>query len=637
MPPIPYVVDTSHSPHARLRPVAIDAVHLNDDFIEPRRKTNRLVTIPSQFDHLETTNRLRNFRRVIDNTPEIPFDGIYFNDSDVYKWLEAAASALADPALENRTQIETQIGTAIELIEKAQSPDGYLNTYYSFEREGERYTNLRDMHELYCMGHFVQAAVAHYRATGSEHLLSVARRVADHLDDTFGPADSGKREGTCGHEEIELALVELYRATREGKYLLLAEYFVNARGQEPSAAYRTNHSGHHDRRYMQDHVPYRQLQEVTGHAVRMLYLATGATDVALETGEHVLSDAIHAQWKNMVERRSYISGGVGSRWEGEAFGKDYELPADRAYTETCAAIASVMWNYRLLLSTGESKYADLMEHTLYNAVLPGLSLSGDEYFYQNPLENDGTHRRQKWFGCACCPPNVARLLAQLPGYVYATDDNGGVFINLYAQGTAMIELPNAGRIKLTLDSSYPWDGIILIRIAEATGPFPLHLRIPEWAKGATIAANGQEVAAEPGTFAPVSISGAIGQQLHLRLPMPVRSVVAHPFVNDASARMAYFRGPLLYCAEANDNRGDVREIGVDLTPRLLPCHLPDLPGITALKGVAWNIDTDGSALYRPATDDYGGYPDAAPDITLIPYYAWANREPGVMRVWLRRV
>lgn len=635
MSAIPYVVDTSRSPHARLRAVPINAVQLTDDFIEPRRKTNRLVTIPSQYDYLETTNRLRNFRRVIDNTPEIPFEGIFFNDSDVYKWLEAASSALADPALENRAQVEQQIETAVALIEKAQSPDGYLNTYFSFEREAERYTNLKDMHELYCMGHFVQAAVAHYRATSSERLLNVARRVADHLDATFGPAETGKREGTCGHEEIELALAELYRATGEERYLRLAEYFVNARGQRPSAAYRMGHPDD-DGRYRQDHVPYRQMDEVTGHAVRMLYLTTGATDIALETGEAALLDAIHTQWKNMVERRSYVSGGVGSRWEGEAFGKDYELPADRAYTETCAAIASVMWNHRLLLLTGDSKYADLMEHTLYNAVLPGLSLSGDEYFYQNPLENDGTHRRQKWFGCACCPPNVARLLAQLPGYFYATDDSGNIYIHLYAAGTATITTPKGETVSIQISTDYPNSEKILIYVTGEGEPFDLYLRIPSWAQGAAVGLERDTWPVAAGKMYSMTVYPDMNSVVSVHLPMPVRQVVAHPYVGDAGDRSAILRGPLLYCAEATDNPFiDVRDIAIPSHAEWQTDSINALPGVTSIKTVGSTIDTLSNDTLYPARTDSAVDPKTS-EVTLTPYFAWANREPGQMRVWLRQ-
>lgn len=628
-----YVADTTRSPHARLHPVPISAVQLSDTFIEPRRQLNRSVTIPTQYDHLETTNRLRNFRRVVQNTKDVPFDGIYFNDSDVYKWLEAAASALADPALENRAQLEEQIATVTELIEGAQQPNGYLNTYFMWEREGERYKNLGDMHELYCMGHFLQAAVAHYRATGSDRLLNVARRVADHLDETFGPAESGKREGACGHEEIEMALVELFRATGEPRYRNLAQYFVDARGKEPTAVY----GGHGDRSYRQDHVPYRELKEVIGHAVRMLYLTTAAADLVLETGESALLDANIAQWRNMTEQRIYLSGGIGSRWEGEAFGKDYELPADRAYTETCAAIASVMWNHRLFLLTGDVQYADLLEHTFYNAVLPGLSFSGDEYYYQNPLENDGTHRRQKWFGCACCPPNVARLLAQLPGYFYATDTTNSIFAALYADGTATITLPEAGEVTLTTRTGYPFDGGITITVEKASAPFTLNLRVPIWADGATLTLPDSEtISALPGTFIPVSLSGAVGESVLLNLPLAVRQVEGHPFVGDTGGRVAVLRGPLLYCAEAADNPDiDIRELALSQTDDLAPIIHPGFANVTALKGTASiRLVENPAALYRPRTESK---PTGQPvPVTLIPYYAWANREAGAMRVWLQK-
>lgn len=631
----PYVVDTRRSPGAQLHPVALSAVRLTDAFWEPRRETNRAVTIPSQYDLCEKTGRLDNFRRA-DGKPEIPYRGEFFNDSDVYKWLEAASSALADPALSNRAQIETQVETVIALIEGAVCANGYLNTYFMHEREAERYTNLRVMHELYCMGHFLQAAIAHHRATGPSRLLKIACRVADHLDKTFGKAAHGKREGVCGHEEIELALVELFRATGEPRYRALAEYFVNARGQTPSACYHANHGDDFDRRYLQDHLPYRELNDVTGHAVRMLYLAVAATDLLLEGADADLHVAVQKQWQNMTERRSYISGGIGSRWEGEAFGEDYELPPGRAYTETCAAIGSVMWNYRLLLLTGEARYADLLEHTLYNAVLPGLSLSGDRYFYQNPLENDGSHRRQEWFGTACCPPNVARLLAQLPGYFYATTDTGAVYAHLYAQGTASVDLPNGDTAVLETVTDYPWNGDVAITLRSDTKPFTLHLRVPEWATGATVTHGGETRPVSPG-FAAVYLPGDTGETVRLRLPMPVRYMVSHPHVSDTAGRVAVLRGSLLYCAEAADNAGlDLRNM--EIAPEaagFAPVPHPELSGVTALRGAVTIASEPDNELYRPWSASAAQASSEKGEAVLLPYYLWANCEPGAMRVWLR--
>jgi len=400
------VVDTTNSPHARLRPVPLDAVSLNDAFWAPRLKINREVTLPSQYKQCEDTGRLDNFRRAA-GTKDVPFQGIYFNDSDVYKWLEAVSWSLATHPDKGLAKL---LQTAADAIEAAQQDDGYLDTYYMFERANERWSNLKDMHELYCAGHFIQGAVAHYRATGSSQMLDVATKLADLIGSVFAP---DKKVQTDGHPEIEMALVELARATGEDKYLKQAEFHVGVRGQGSIGG----------GVYLQDHVPFRELHEVIGHAVRAIYLSAGATDLFLETGEAAVNTALAHQWDNMTQRRMHVSGGLGARYEGEAFGIDYELPNARAYTETCAAIASVMWNWRMLQHHGEARFADVMELALYNGVLSGLSLDGQSYFYQNPLADDGTHRRQEWFGCACCPPNIARLLASLTGYFYSVDND----------------------------------------------------------------------------------------------------------------------------------------------------------------------------------------------------------------------
>ncbi|MDQ4127502.1 MAG: glycoside hydrolase family 127 protein, partial [Actinomycetota bacterium] len=496
------IVDSSGSHHARQRPLPLTDVRLSDGFWEPRRQINREETLPSQYEHLEETGRLDNFRRASGKI-EVPFRGLYFNDSDVYKWLEAASWSLAtDPDLD----LERMVGSAITEIADAQEPDGYLNTYFTFERADERWTDF-DLHEMYCAGHLIQAAVAHFRATGERRLLDVAVRFADHICDLFGPEEEGKRPAVDGHEEIEMALVELFRATGDRRYLHQARYFLDARGRgllgEPY--------GRFDPSYSQDHEPFREQAEVVGHAVRALYLYCGAADVYAETGEPDLLGALYRLWRNMTTKRMYVSGGLGSRYEGEAFGGDYELPNERAYAETCAAIAGVMWNWRLLLVSGEALFADLMEHTLYNAVLPGVSLDGRHYFYQNPLADNGTHRRRPWFGCACCPPNVARLLASLPGYFYGLSDDA-VWVHLYAQGAAAVDLGDRGAVRLTQRTDYPWDGNVEIRV-EGEGEFGLMLRVPGWAQGTTGTVNGEPLPADetaPGQYATIRRTWQVG-------------------------------------------------------------------------------------------------------------------------------
>ncbi|HID08577.1 MAG TPA: glycoside hydrolase family 127 protein, partial [Armatimonadetes bacterium] len=385
MPREMVVVDTRNSPFAKLHPVGINAVRLQDKFWKPRLTTVYEVTLTTQYELLEETGRIDNFRRASGKVSG-DFRGIYFNDSDVYKWLEAVAFAIACEPNERLSKLADAV---ISEIIPAQDDDGYLNTYFTFERKRERWTDLHRMHELYCAGHLIQAAIAHHRATMDESLLNVAMRFADHIVSIFGP---GKRDGTPGHPEIEMALVELYRETGNRNYLELAKFFLDRRG----------HGIIGGSAQLIDHQPFRELSEIVGHAVRSCYLNAGATDIVLETGERSLHNALERLWHNMTERKMYITGGIGARYLGEAFGNDYELPNERAYAETCAAIANVMWNWRMLLLTGDGRFADVMELALYNGVLSGISLDGKAYFYVNPLADRGAHRRQPWFPCACC-------------------------------------------------------------------------------------------------------------------------------------------------------------------------------------------------------------------------------------------
>ena len=575
-------VDLSRSPYVALRPVGMDMVRLEDGFWKPRLDINRDVTIPAQLKHCYETGRIDNFRRAAGKIGG-EFKGLYpFDDSDVYKWAEAASWSLAthpDPKL------EAELEAVIQEIADAQQPDGYLNTYFMFERQSERFTNLKDMHEIYCAGHLIQAAIAHHRATGKTTFLNVAIRFADLLDKVFGPHP--KRLGTCGHEEAEMALVELYRETGEIRYLNLARFMIEARGHKPGLF--------GNGRYHQDHAPFVEQTDMTGHAVRQMYLNCGAADVSAEQDAWAYRQALDTLWNNFTTKRMYITGGAGSRYEGEAFGEDYELPNDRAYTETCAAIGSVMWNWRMLNITGEAKYADLMEHTLYNAVLPGLSLDGTRYFYQNPLADSGKHRRQEWFGCACCPPNIARLLASLPGYFHSVE-NSSIWVHLYASGTATLRTPNGGMVRLTQRTNYPWEGTIEITIEETNGLAEfVCLRIPEWAHvlreydmDAVIEVNGlpQDVAAAPGTYAELPI-GKAGSTITLRLPMEITRLQSHPHVLSNRGRVALQRGPLIYCIERADNPGvDVGNVSLDEDESALkPITDTDLlSGIVTLRG-----------------------------------------------------
>ena len=631
--PRPVVVDTTASPHASLRPLPLDAVTIADSFWAPRRRVNREVSLPTQFRLLKETGRLANFRRAA-GRDDSPFQGRYFNDSDVYKWVEAAAWALAeepDPAL------AAQVAAVVAEIATAQRADGYLNSYFAGERADLRWTDL-DLHELYCAGHLFQAAVALHRATGATDLLEIATRFADHIVETFGPDRQAERPWADGHPEVEMALVELFRETGERRYLDQASLFLDARGHGKLGRPYDRHSPE----YHQDHRPFRAAEALVGHAVRALYLAGGAADLAAETDDAPLRAALDRLWEHTVAKKTYISGGLGARYEGEAFGDDYELPNERAYTETCAAIASVMWNWRLLQLDGDARYADALETVLYNGVLPGVSLEGDTYFYQNPLADQGGHRRQPWFGTACCPPNIARLLASLPGYV-ASHDEDGAWLHLFAQGS--VRFPHAsGTVRLGLRTDYPWDGEVAIVVEEGDGDFAVRLRIPGWCReGATLAVNDESAAnVQPGAYAELRRRWRPGDRVHLSLPMPVRRLVAHPHVAENVGRVALLRGPLLFCVEAADNPGlDFRDLVLPDAAELRPEVRPDLlGGVVVLLGegrMTPPVAGWAGAAYLPAEvaepDPVGTTPTP---ITAIPYAVWANREAGPMAVWLRR-
>ncbi len=623
-PPV-VVVDTSHSAFGTLRPVSLTEVQLTDTFWTPRRKINQQVTLPSQYQQCEISGRLDNFRRVVDLQIG-EFRGRFFNDSDVYKWLEAASWVLAT---ETDAELESQVNTVIALIVAAQDDDGYLNTYFTFERRAERWTDLVVKHELYCAGHLIQAAVAHHRATGSRALLEVAIRFADLITTTFGP---DARPGACGHPEIEMALVELARETGEERYLRQAQFFIDQHGQQPPVI-----GGN---AYHLDHEPFREQREVIGHAVRALYLYAGVTDVYAETGEHALDVTLEALWHDLQAHKLYVTGGAGARYEGEAFGAAYELPNERAYAETCAAIANAMWNWRLLLVKGEARFADALELTLYNSVLSGIALDGQVYFYQNPLADRGKHRREPWFTTACCPPNIARLLASLPAYFYAKSDEG-LWVNLYATSSVTTSLASGQRVTVHQQSEYPWNGEITFEVqpSEPTA-FSLFLRIPAWANDATVLVNDAPLTTPivSGSYLAVQRVWQAGDVVRLTLPMPMRLLESHPHVTNNRNRVALMRGPLVYCLEQADHPDvDVwdivlpRELSWEIVPKA------DMLGgivVAQTEALAAVNDIWDEQLYRTYGDNEARPAYKPVRITAIPYYAWANREVGPMQVWL---
>jgi len=613
-----HVVDTSTSPYAKIRPVPIEAVKLEDGFWAPRQRTLRERTIPTQYNLCEETGRISNFRRASGKEAG-DFQGYFFNDSDIYKWIEAAAFSLAaEPNEELRDLVER----VVDDIAAAQDVDGYLDTYFTFERKKERWTNLQEMHELYCHGHMFQAAIALYRSTGGRKLLDVASRAADNIAYIFS---TGKRNGTPGHPEIEMALVELYRMTGKRTYLQVAKALLDNRGRGVVGGGQN----------LIDHKQFRELEEIVGHSVRSLYLNCGATDIYMETGEKALWGALDRLWRSLVERRMYVTGGAGARYDGEAFGVDFELPDAMAYAETCAAIANVMWNWRMFLATGDARYVDVLELALYNGALSGISLDGKRYFYVNPLANRGDHRRQEWFPCACCPPNIARLLASLQGYAYGVSERE-VWVNLYAQSGLQVKFSKAIRIEQRTE--YPWQGDVTLAIEpEAEADFGLNMRMPGWCGMAELELNGQrlETSIGPNRFITLRRTWSPGDVVRLALHMPVERIESNPRVDASLGRIALRRGPLIYCIEQVDNRDfDVWDLVVPTDALLAAEWEPNLlNGVMVIRGegLAFDSDWQDRRLYRPPV---AGRRARRVKFSAIPYYAWANREPGPMTIWV---
>lgn len=637
------------TPGARLRhrPVPLGAARITGGFWAARQDVNRRNAIRTGYERLEEAGNLQNLR-IAAGTVDGEVRGPIFMDSDVYKWLEAAAWEYGREADE---QILGWIREVTDVVAAAQADDGYLDSVVQVREKGVRYRDLPWSHEHYCAGHLFQAAVAVVRATGEHGLLDVAVRLADHLVATFGPAapQAGRIEDVDGHPVVEMALVELYRETGTRAYLDLALWFTDARGTGMIAAHGK------DPAYFSDRLRVREQDGIEGHAVRAVYLTAGAADVAAETGDDALLDQLVTQWETMTGTKAYVTGGLGSRWDMERFGDAYELGPERAYAETCAAIGSIQWTWRMLLATGEARYADLIERTLYNAFLPGVSLDGDHYFYVNALqlregaladeERNVANGRLPWFDCACCPPNIMRTLSSLDAYV-ATTSGDGVQIHQHAPATVATDVDGVGRVALTVETDYPWDGVVRVEITEpGDGEWELALRVPAWATGATASVGGEAVPAPTGDYLRVRRTWAAGDVVELTLPMGVRVVQAHPRVDAARDAVALERGPLVYCLEHADQPGgivpdDVRVRVPELRSAVVAHEQDLLGGVTTLTFAAHPAaEPAGGPLYREAGDE--APPAVVPSAesvraVAIPYYAWANREIGPMRVWLPR-
>ncbi len=613
-------------PLVKLEAVPFTQVEITDAFWAPRRETNRLASIPVNLDNLEKAGNLANLRRAaLGETNR--FDGLVFMDSDVYKALEAAAYTLAtnpDPELERR------LDQIIALLAAAQQPDGYLNSYYTVKEPGRRWVNLRDNHELYCAGHLFEAAVAHYQATGKTNFLTIARRFADNIDSVFGPPP--KRLGYPGHPEIELALVKLWRVTGERRYFDLARFFVENRGRKFFATEHRTPPERYDGTYWQDDVPIFDHQNIKGHAVRAAYLMSGVTDIVRETEDPRLLRMLHRVWRNTTERNQYLTGGIGPSAHNEGFTEDYDLPNLTAYQETCATIALAQWAHRLALLHADARFADVVERALYNGVLAGVSRDGRRFFYVNPLESSGRHHRSAWFSCACCPPNVARTLASLGGYAYATGSNA-LYVNLYIQGAVRAAV--AGQeVHLRVQTDYPWEGRVRFEFARAGGgPFALRLRQPGWCRAVKVTVNGERWAGSPVERGYLVLERAwqTGDRVELDLALPVERVVAHPNVKANRGLFALQRGPLVYCLEQVDQPEPLAALYFSPEEPLAEQRDADLLGggvvLEGLARVAPELEWH-RRLYQPL-------PPARPvSFRAIPYHAWDNRAPGPMKVWL---
>jgi DUF1680 family protein len=631
----------SDSAQGPLSAVPFQHVAIHDGFWSPWLERNRTVTVAACLDQCETTGRIANFARA-GGLEQGPHQGLLYDDSDVYKILEGAAYALH---VRPDAELEARVDAIVELIAAAQEDDGYLNTYVQLVDPSLRWKNMAHGHELYCAGHLIEAAVAYWQATGKRELLDVALRLADRIDADFGP---GKRLDPCGHEEIELALLKLARVVppEDGpRYVKLAQFFIEQRGRAEGRELFGE--------YAQDHQPVREQREVVGHAVRAMYLYCGMADLAAATGDRTLLEPLETIWDDLVQRKMYLTGGIGSSASNEGFSVPYDLPNDTAYAETCASIGMVLWNQRMYLATGEARYADVMERALYNGALAGMGITGDRFFYENPLGSKGDHHRVPWFDCSCCPSNLVRFLPALGERIYATRGDDELWVALFVGSETAVEMQGVP-VRVRMDTGVPWDGKVVLHVEpERPVEFCLRVREPDWidGRGVRLLQLGQvryaqdESEVEPGK--PGVVLGArrereqddphgflafrrtwqAGDKLELVYSMEARRVHSDPRVAANRGRVALMRGPLVYAAEEVDNHGGVRNQVLD----------PDEQVVAS--SVAYGEAFDSIVLFgsgplvtgRSAT---GKTLEEGNSVLLVPYALWDNREPGDMVVWM---
>jgi len=644
----------------KTKTLPLNNVRINDPFWSYYIRLVKDVVVPYQWDALndripdaEPSHAISNFK-IAAGEENGEFHGMVFQDSDVAKWLEAVGYLLS---VERDPELEKIADGVIDIIAKAQHEDGYLNTYYTLKEPGRRWTDLCECHELYCAGHMIEGAVAYYKATGKRKILDVVMKLADHIDSVFG-TEPEKLHGYDGHQEIELALIKLYEVTSNEKYLRLSQYFLEERGKEPhfyDLEFKKRGGIHHwqdawminNKEYSQAHKPVTEQDKAVGHAVRFVYMCTGMAHLAAETGNREMFEASKRLWNNMVSKNMYITGGIGSQGHGEAFTTDYDLPNDTVYAETCASIGLIFFAQRMLLTEPKSEYADVMERALYNTVLAGMGRDGKSFFYVNPLEVNpkvsGLNHiydhvkpvRQRWFGCACCPPNVARLLASLGQYVYTIREKT-VYTHLYISGQAELELDDKHLI-VEQETNYPWDGNIHFTIkGDQKSDFTLALRIPDWCEKAEISINGEKqplsgIIADG--YAMLSRTWEPGDQIHLDLSMPVARMKGHPLVRQTAEKVALQRGPLVYCLEEADNGANLHNLLLPVEAELRVEEDGALfDGLTVITADAVKRKTEnwGEALYKRNV----GLETESVTMKFIPYFAWANRGLGEMRVWV---
>ena len=636
------VLNLANSPYAKLHCVPVRAVTIEEGFWSKRRKTNVERSIPTMREELEEHGRMDNFRRLVGKS-SAPQKGPYYSDSDIYKWTEAVGWALQS---DDRPELRSVTDSMIREVVAVQEPSGYLNTYYQGDHVSQRMLPHEQEvgHEMYCLGHMLQAAIAYYRATGDATLMDAGMKFVDNfLIPNYGPGPNQKPI-ISGHPEIEMSLIELYRTTGKRQYVELAGYILHGDERATLQPQRIV--------YMYCGIPFPSRTKLEGHAVRAMYACCGATDYYLETGDPAYWKTLNVLWEDLSKRQMYITGGVGARGQGEAFGEPYELPNAQAYGESCAAIGNMMWNWRMLAASGEARFADVIERALYNGINSGMSLDGTTYCYRNPLAFDpatfdgirGSDKiRNPWYDTTCCPPNLERTFGSLPGYFYSTSKDG-LYVHLYDNSVLDWHLENGTPIKVQQKTNYPWNGDVKLTLnpAQATD-FTFYVRIPGWAANARVAVNGKAIdGAQAGQYLPINRNWKPGDVVTLSFPMTTEVIASNPRVPEDTGRVAVSRGPVIYCMEGLDQPSDVvlSDAAIRVSGRTGKEFQDDyaadlLDGVVVLHhdGAMYETASAAEPLYMPVNP---APPKTRPaKLTLIPYYAWSNRQPTVMQVWTR--